>query len=249
MNQKEQKSPILRVSNLSKKFDENEIHKSVSFELLEGEMLGLLGHSGTGKSVLLRSLIGLELIDSGEIWFRDQRIDNLKETELFSIRTQISYAFQTGALFDSINVFENLAFPLIEHTDLSIEEIGRKVAKTLESVEMPGKENLMPSELSGGMQKRVGLARSIILNPEIILYDEPTAGLDPLNIQNILAIMASLKKQGISGIFVTHDIPAVLKVCDRIAILSEGKIAIIDTPDAIQKNQTELVRDFFGKKF
>lgn len=237
---------ILRVRNLQKSFGSNKIHSGVSFELKEAEILGLLGHSGTGKSVLLRSIIGLETIDDGEIWFRDRRIDQLKEDELFPIRTRISYSFQNGALFDSVNVFENLAYPLFEHTNLSLREIQERVSDALGQVDLPGREAVMPSELSGGMQKRVGLARSFILRPDVLLFDEPTAGLDPLNVENIIKIMCSLKEQGMAGIFVTHDIPAALKVCDSIAILNKGKIAINETPSKIKKMDDSLVREFFG---
>src|SRR5690606_9740041 len=148
----------------------NEIHKDITFELKQNECLGLLGNSGTGKSVLLRSIIGLEQIDSGGIYYHSERIDNLSEEELFKVRTKISYAFQNGALFDSMNVYENLAYPLRAHTKLSEDKIEKKIEEVLNLVGLNGKQNLMPSDLSGGMQKRVGLARSIILGPKVILY-------------------------------------------------------------------------------
>ena len=184
---------ILIVDNVHKAFGQHQVHKGVSFKLKQGETLGLLGNSGTGKSVLLRSLIGLEYIDQGTIHFNGQRVDHFEEEEWIEMRKKISYSFQSGALFDSVNVFENLAYPLIEHTQLSFQEIKNKVADTLKMVGLDGKEKVMPSGLSGGMQKRVGMARSIILGPEIILYDEPTAGLDPLNVDKILSIMINLK--------------------------------------------------------
>ena len=210
---------ILELKNVSKSFSEKPIHRGVSFKLQKGETVGLLGYSGTGKSVLLRSIIGLEEIDGGEIYYRNSRIDQLSEESLFKIRTQISYSFQSGALFDSMNVFENIAFPLFEHTTLSEDEIDLKVSQVLNLIGLKDAKELMPSDLSGGMQKRVGLARAMILDPEIILYDEPTAGLDPVNIEIILNIMQSFKRRGFSGIFVTHDIPAAKKVCYRLLIL------------------------------
>lgn len=214
----------LEVKNVHKAFGSKVIHQGVSFHLNKGETIGLLGNSGTGKSVLLRSIIGLERIDSGEIYYHQQRIDQLDEEELYSIRTRISYSFQNAALFDSLNVFENIAYPLFEHTSLSEDEVRQKVEAILKFINMEHAKYLMPSDLSGGMQKRVGLARSMILNPEILLYDEPTAGLDPVNTDMVIEIMNKFKEQGFSGIFVTHDIPAAKRVCDRFLILRDGKI-------------------------
>lgn len=237
---------VVKLQNIHKAFSGNPVHKGVSLELHKGETLGLLGNSGTGKSVLLRSIIGLEYIDNGEIYFGNQRIDTLKEIELFKVRTRISYAFQSGALFDSINVFENIAYPLFEHTKLSLKEIEVKVEELLKVIGLPGKGHLMPSDLSGGMQKRVGLARAIVLQPEVMLYDEPTAGLDPENTVNILKIMEGFKAHGISGIFVTHDIAAAIKVCDRIAILKDGQIYFNGTPREFSNSKDEFVQKFFA---
>lgn len=235
---------ILEVKNLHKCFEDKEVHKGVSFTLKRGETVGLLGNSGTGKSVLLRSIIGLEEIDDGEIYFHNSRIDLLSETKLYSIRTKISYAFQSGALFDSISVFENIAYPLFEHTKLTEKEVDKKVMDVLKIVNMESARELMPSDLSGGMQKRVGLARSIVLEPEIILYDEPTAGLDPVNVEMVLEIMGRFKKQNISGIFVTHDIPAAKKICDRILILKEGKIGFNGTIPEFENSNDPFVESF-----
>jgi phospholipid/cholesterol/gamma-HCH transport system ATP-binding protein len=235
---------ILEVKNVVKSFDGKAVHRGINFELKEGETIGLLGNSGTGKSVLLRSLIGLEQIDSGEIYFRQDRIDNLSELELYKVRKKISYAFQTGALFDSISVFENIAYPLFEHTTLSEKEISEKVKEILKIVNMEDAINLMPSDLSGGMQKRVGLARSIVLKPEILLYDEPTAGLDPVNVEMVLEVMTRLKNQGISGIFVTHDISAAKRICDRILIINEGKIGFQGTISDFEDSNDPFVKSF-----
>ncbi|MFA5582953.1 MAG: ATP-binding cassette domain-containing protein [Bacteriovoracaceae bacterium] len=215
---------ILTLKNIHKAFGEKKVHQGVSFSLHSGETIGLLGNSGTGKSVLLRSIIGLERIDAGEIYYRSQRLDLLDEEAYYPFRKKISYSFQNSALFDSLNVFDNIAYPLFEHTSLSEEEIHKKVDDILKLIDLPHAKYLMPSDLSGGMQKRVGLARSMILNPEILLYDEPTAGLDPVNTDIVIDIMNEFKKRGFSGIFVTHDIPAAKRVCDRILILREGKI-------------------------
>ncbi len=235
---------ILEIAGIHKKFEEKEVHRGVSFNLKAGETIGLLGPSGTGKTVLLRSLIGLEQIDQGEIHFHKKRIDNLKENQLNPIRTKMSYAFQSGALFDSISVFENVAYPLFEHTKFSEEEVEQKVMDILKVVNMDHARDLMPSDLSGGMQKRVGLARAMILDPEILLYDEPTAGLDPINVEMVLDVMDKFKKKGVSGIFVTHDVSAAVKICDRILILKDGKVAFNGTVNEFETSDDPLVKTF-----
>lgn len=237
---------VLELKDIHKSFDGFEVHRGISFKLAQNETLGLLGRSGTGKSVLLRSIIGLERPDVGEVWFNNKRIDNLTEEDLFEVRQHVSYAFQSGALFDSMSVLENLAYPLQEHTNLSWDEIEKKVDDVLEIVGLPNSKHAMPSDLSGGMKKRVGLARAIILNPEIILYDEPTAGLDPKNVQNVVKIMKSLKQRNISSVFVTHDIPAAMEICDRIIVIGEGKIRYEGTPQDMKKCEDPYVLDFFA---
>lgn len=237
---------ILEVKNIEKSFGDAQVHRGISFGLQRSESLGLLGRSGTGKSVLLRSIIGLERVDNGEIYFKGKRIDNLREEHLFEIRTKISYAFQSGALFDSMNVFENLSYPLREHTNLSWDEIDKKVDDALNVVGLPRSKYAMPSDLSGGMQKRIGLARSIILDPEVILYDEPTAGLDPKNISNVVGIMKNLKQRKISSIFVTHDMPAAMEFCDRIVIIGEGKVRFNGSPSEMRQSSDPYVLDFFA---
>lgn len=235
---------ILELKNIHKSFGKNQVHRGISLTLKKGESLGLLGGSGTGKSVLLRSIIGLERIDNGEILFHGERFDHLKEDKLTPYRIKISYSFQNGALFDSVNVFENIAYPLFEHTRLSYNQIKDKVTEMLKLIDLPGREYVMPSDLSGGMQKRVGMARAMILNPEVILYDEPTAGLDPANTLNVISLMQRLKEKGLASIFVTHDIASALMLCDRIIVLHEGKIIFNDTPENFQKSDDPIVVKF-----
>lgn len=235
---------ILELKDIHKSFGTNKIHRGINLSLKKGESLGLLGGSGTGKSVLLRSIIGLERIDQGEILFHGERFDHLREDQLTPYRIKISYSFQSGALFDSINVFENIAYPLFEHTKFSYKQIKDKVAETLKLIDLPDSEQVMPSDLSGGMQKRVGMARAMILNPEVVLYDEPTAGLDPSNTLNVVSLMQRLKDKGLASIFVTHDIPSALSLCDRIVVLHEGKIAFDDTPINFQKSDDPIVKKF-----
>ena len=235
---------VLRLENIHKSFGEKKVHRGVSFDLQEGEILGLFGGSGTGKSVILRSIIGLETPDEGKIVFDNQNIVELAERDLFPIRTQIGYVFQNGALFDSLTVEENLAYPLEAHTQLSKQEIHQRVNQMLELIDMPKANVLLPNELSGGMQKRAGFARAIILQPKIVLFDEPTAGLDPVNTKRLINNIQSFKKKGMTGIFVTHDIPAAFEICDRIAILSEGKIARIMSVEEMKTSKDPLVQSF-----
>lgn len=235
---------ILELKNICKSFGDKKVHQGVSFSLFEGETIGLLGPSGTGKSVLLRSIIGLEDIDDGEVFFHGKKIDHLPEDLMYEVRKKISYAFQTGALFDSDNVFENVAYPLFEHTQLSEDEVEKKVREMLSLVNMEESFYLMPADLSGGMQKRIGLARSLILKPEVILYDEPTAGLDPLNIELVISIMDKIKKRGLSSILVTHDVFAAKKICDRILMLKDGKICFNGTFKEFENSKNEFIQKF-----
>lgn len=237
----------LEVKNLHKAFGEKKVHQGVSFDLYSGEVLALFGGSGTGKSVVLRSIIGLEHPDKGEIIFKGKNIARMTEKQLIPIRIQIGYVFQNGALFDSLTVEENLSYPLKEHTHLSDEEIHEKVDQMLELIDMKGSNHLYPNELSGGMQKRAGLARATILEPHVILFDEPTAGLDPVNTKRLVDNIRRVKeRRGVTGIFVTHDIPAAFEISDRIAILFEGKIHVIDTIENIKKSKDPLVQSFIS---
>jgi phospholipid/cholesterol/gamma-HCH transport system ATP-binding protein len=234
----------LSLRNLHKTFGEKVVHRGVSFDLHEGEILGLFGGSGTGKSVILRSIIGLEHPDEGEIIFEGRNLIPLTERELFRVRTRISYVFQNGALFDSLTVEENLAYPLREHALMTESEIHERVDEMLEMIDMKGANRLLPSELSGGMQKRAGFARSVILQPKVVLFDEPTAGLDPVNTGRLLQNILSFKRRGMTGIFVTHDIPAAFEVCDRIAILNQGRIELVMSVDEMKKSNDALVKSF-----
>ena len=219
-------SALVEVKNFKKSFGDKVVHKNVSFDLNQGEIVCLLGASGSGKSVFLRALIGLEQPDSGTMFYKGKSLIGLHEHDWFQLRKEIAYAFQGGALFDSFTIEENLLYPLDAHTQLSKKEKKKRVTESLEILGLSGTEKLLPSDLSGGMQKRAGLARAIILNPEVILYDEPTAGLDPFNTKVIQDILIDLKKRGRSGILVTHDMPTALAVSDRISLLEGGVIAV-----------------------
>ncbi len=234
--------------NFAKSYGDKLVHRDVTFDLQRGECLGLLGGSGAGKSVILRTLVGLEKPDSGEVFFEGQNISNLEEVELIELRKKIAYVFQNGALFDSMTVFDNLAYALREHTKLSEKEIRERVLKGLNDFGLDGNENVFPSSLSGGMQKRVGLARSIILQPRVVLYDEPTAGLDPYNTRRICDMILRLKERGATAIFVTHDMPAAFSVCDRIAVLKDGVVHAIGTREEIEKKDPWVARFIQGEE-
>ncbi len=235
---------LIQIKNFEKSFGSKKVHKDVSFNVRKGECLGLIGGSGTGKSVLLRSMIGLERPDHGEVIFDGIHVNKLKESQMISVRKRMAYAFQGGALFDSMNVYDNLAYPLREHTQLTEGEIQNKIQTLLAKFGLAGNEKVMPSSLSGGMQKRVGLARAIILGPEVILYDEPTAGLDPYNTRKIEELITQLKSTGVTSILVTHDMPVAFNTCDRIAMLVDGRIKVIGTPEEIEAQEGNLITRF-----
>ena len=234
----------IEVKNFKKSFGKKTVHNDISFYVKKGECLGLIGGLGAGKSVILRSLIGLEKPDAGSIEIDGTNISNFNEKQLVSIRKKVAYVFQGGALFDSMTVYENLAYPLREHTQMTEAEIKEKVRVTLTDLGLSGNDQIFPSQLSGGMQKRVGLARAIIMNPDVILYDEPTAGLDPYNTIRIQEIILKLKAQGVTSILVTHDMPTALAVCDKFAMISKGHIVAQGTLEQIEKSQGNLIQKF-----
>ncbi len=235
---------VIKVKGFKKSFSGRQVHQDVTFQVPKGECLALIGGSGVGKSVILRSLIGLEKPDSGEIWIENNQICGYSEEQLVSVRKKVAYVFQNGALFDSMSVFENLAYPLREHTELSEEEIKKRIFEQLAEFGLQEASEKYPGQLSGGMQKRVGLARAIILKPDVVLYDEPTAGLDPFNTIKIQEMILRMKSKGVTSIFVTHDMPSVFAVCDRIALLMDGKIKISGLIEDLKKDPDNLLWKF-----
>lgn len=236
------KTPIIEVRGFSKSFGKKVVHNNLDFLLYEREVVSLIGGSGTGKSVFLRSLIGLNKPDSGTIYFKGRDVTDLTEEQWCEVRRSVAYAFQGGALFDSLTIEENLRYPLDAHTKLSSDEKTRKIDEILEVLGLTGTQLLLPSDLSGGMQKRAGLARAIILEPEVILYDEPTAGLDPFNTRNIQDIINQLKAKGQGGILVTHDMPTAMATSERISLLLDGRIAVSGPVQDLDNNP--LVKAF-----
>ena len=235
---------ILDISGLKSQFGKRIVHPDISLQVMEGEVLGILGGSGSGKSVLLRSLIGLEVPTAGTCHFNGIDLFGLRESEWSKIRTQIAYAFQAGALFDSLTVAENLAYPLRAHTNWTEPQVATKIMDLLKLVGLPQTKNMLPAELSGGMQKRIGLARAIALDPAIILYDEPTAGLDPSNSQKISDLILHLNSLGKTAIVVTHDTQCVRRVAHRIAFIFEGKIAALQSMDQVMNSPHPLIDSY-----
>lgn len=241
-------SPIIEIKDLHKTFGgNNEVLKGINLTVNKGEDLVILGRSGSGKSVTIKCIVGLIDPDKGEIKVFDENVLNLPKEELNKIRVRIGFLFQSAALYDSMSVRENLAFTLRAHRrDLNPNEIENEVIEALENVGLSEAIDKMPSELSGGMRKRIGLARTLILKPEIILYDEPTTGLDTITSKEISELILDIKhKQKTSSIIITHDMACAKMTADRIMVLKDGIIHAEGTYEELEKNEDEWVRSFF----
>jgi phospholipid/cholesterol/gamma-HCH transport system ATP-binding protein len=239
--------PIVAITNLYKSFGDNEVLKGINITVQNGENLVILGRSGSGKSVTIKCLVGLVKADKGEIKIFDEEITTLNNDELNEIRTSIGFMFQNGALYDSMSVRQNLRFTLKHHTqNLEESEIENKIAEALESVGLAEATDKMPAELSGGMKKRIALARAIIIKPKIILYDEPTSGLDTITSREISDLILSVqKKYKTSSIIITHDMACAKTTGNRILILQEGQIKAEGTYAELEKSEDEWVHSFF----
>lgn len=238
-------SALIEVHGLVQKIGAQEILRGLNLDIRAGETMVLLGKSGGGKSVFLRHLIGLMKPVAGQIIFEGRDITGLNERELEPVRKKIGMLFQDGALFDSMSVFDNVAFPLRERGEKNPRTIREKVDAALAMVKMCGHEQKMPVNLSGGMRKRVALARAIISPPDVILYDEPTAGLDPIVSDSINKLIRSLQKElQVTSIVVTHDMVSCFHVADRVALLNEGRIYFLGTPNELRQTSDPVIRDF-----
>jgi phospholipid/cholesterol/gamma-HCH transport system ATP-binding protein len=240
------RDPLISFRDVRKGFGPLVVYDGLDLDVRRGETLCVIGPSGVGKSVMLKMLIGLLNVDEGEIWFDGQNVAELDDDQEFlPIRKRVAMVFQGAALFDSLTVFENIAYPLREQFKLPEDEIARRVAEKLEWVGLPGIEDKKPAELSGGMKKRVGLARSIATDPEVILYDEPTTGLDPVNTKRIGNLILSLRDRlQCTSLVVTHDMTTVFQVADRIAFIHGRQIRAVGEAQAMRKSPDARVRGF-----
>lgn len=236
---------FIEFQDLHKSYGPKAVLRGASLKIFRGEVMVILGGSGSGKSVTLKHMLGLENPDSGRVLVDGEDITDFSEEELYSVRKKFGMLFQSGGLFDSMNVFENIAFPLREHTDVTGDELDNVVREKLDLVSLPGAEELMPVDLSGGMKKRVGLARAIVLNPQAILYDEPTTGLDPVTSQKINELIISLQTRlSVTSVVVTHDIQAAFSVGDRIAFLNKGIFEWVGSTSEARDSDHPLLREF-----
>jgi phospholipid/cholesterol/gamma-HCH transport system ATP-binding protein len=241
---------LIRFEHLKKAFGPKRVFDDVLLSVYAGETLTVIGGSGSGKSVLLKCLIGLLRPDDGRILFEEQDLTDYREEDFFELRKHVAMVFQGSALFDSLTVGENIAYPLREHFPrMSPEELRERVAQKLKLVDLPGIEEMRPADLSGGMKKRVGLARAIATDPEVILWDEPTTGLDPVTTENINQMIRSMqKKLGCTSIVVTHDMMSAFTVSDRIAMLANRRIVQVGTPEEVRESTVPEVRAFLDAR-
>lgn len=239
---------MIEIRNLKKSFGNKQVLRGINLTVHKGETMVIIGHSGCGKSVLLKHIVGLLKPDEGELFVEGQNVVNMKQRELYELRKKFGFLFQGSALFDSMTVGENVGLYLVENTKMSKRKIAEVVAEKLELVGLPGTEKLMPSDLSGGMKKRVALARALANNPEYILYDEPTTGLDPIMSDNIDDLIRELsEKLQVTSIVVTHDIFTVYSVASRVAMVQNGVIYFEGKPEELINTDDEVIRDFLKR--
>jgi phospholipid/cholesterol/gamma-HCH transport system ATP-binding protein len=239
--------PLVELRDVRKSFDTKEVLRGLSLALRKGTTLAVMGGSGSGKTVLLRIAAGLLRPDTGQVSLFGTRIDHMREEAMLPIRKRTGFVFQGAALFDSLSVFENVAYPLREHSRMSLGEITDRVHRFLSLVGMPDTDDLLPAELSGGMRRRVGIARALIMEPEVVFFDEPTAGLDPTNARLVAELIATLRA-GVcdTAIVVTHDIEFANMVADQMAILHHGRFADLGTPAEIRVSTNPDVQRFLA---
>lgn len=239
--------PVVELEDLYLKFGDHTVLRGVSLDLQRGETLSVLGGSGAGKSTILRLILGLSLPDSGQVRVEGTDIAHAPLTQVLALRRNMGMVFQEAALFDSLSVYDNVGFYLHEHTSLSEEEIRRRVRESLDLVDLEPDQvmDLLPAELSGGMKKRVGIARAVVHRPRILLYDEPTSGLDPITTRTINDLISKLQTElDVSSIVVTHDIRSAFRISNRVALLFEGVLVFVGGPEEMVASEDEYVREF-----
>lgn len=237
--------PFVFFDEVHKSFEDKEVLRGLTVLIRKKEMLVILGGSGSGKTVILKHIVGLLIPDRGRVYLEERPCDGFSEADWLEWRRRVGFLFQNGALFDSLNVLENVAFPLREHTRLSDREIRDRVREKLKMVGLESVERMMPDKLSGGMRKRVALARAVILEPRALLYDEPTTGLDPITTKWVTKLMRGVhEKLDVTSVVVTHNIQSALSIADRIAFLHRGRIRFLGTPAEIQASDDRIIQDF-----
>jgi len=243
--------PVISISGLYKSFGELDVLKGIDFTLFKGENVAVLGKSGTGKSVLIKIIVGLLKPDTGEVLVLGEHVDKLERKELDALRLRIGFSFQSSALYDSMNVYQNLAFPLTMNVkNLSKNDVDEAVEEVLEAVGLKDKMKQLPSDLSGGQRKRIGIARTLILKPEIMLYDEPTSGLDPITCSEIIELINEVQqKYHTSSIIITHDLTCAKNTGNRSAILLDGRFLKVGTFEEVFESDDEQIRAFFNYNF
>lgn len=243
--------PVISIRGLHKSFEQLDVLQGIDFTLYKGENVAILGKSGTGKSVLIKIIAGLLKPDKGEVFALGKQVDKLKRKELNALRLRIGFSFQNSALYDGMNIYQNLAFPLIMNSkNMTRREITIAVERVAEAVGLKDKLSQMPSDLSGGQRKRIGIARTLILKPEIMLYDEPTAGLDPITSTEIIELINSVQRRyNTSSIIITHDLTCAKNTSDRAAMLHDGKFIKVGTFDELFGTNEEPLKEFYDYNF
>lgn len=242
---------VISITGLEKSFDELDVLKGVDFTLFRGENVAVLGKSGSGKSVLIKIMVGLLKPDAGEVWVLGKQVDKLKGRELDALRLRVGFSFQNSALYDSMDVYQNLAFPLtMNRPTLSKQEVDAAVEEALDAVGLAQKINEMPSDLSGGQRKRIGIARTLILKPEIILYDEPTSGLDPVTSGEINDLIREVQERyNTSSVIITHDLTCAKHTSDRVAMLLDGQFSKAGSFESVFESDDAQIKSFYKYNF
>lgn len=240
---------MFEVRGVQKAFGRNVVLDGLDLDIFAGEVITIIGESGSGKSILLKAMMGLIEVDGGSIRFDGEEVTGQTEAEWVATRQRIGMLFQESALFDSLTVYENVGYALREQTTMSEEEIAKRVSETLVLVGLPGIEDMAPSDLSGGMRKRVALARAVAVRPEIVFYDEPAEGLDPINVTRVNRLLLGLQKSlKVTSVVVTHNLKAAFAISDRLALIHDGRVAATGAPETFLESEDAVVREFIGER-
>ena len=240
---------LFEVRGVQKAFGRNVVLDGLDLDIFAGEVITIIGESGSGKSILLKAMMGLIEVDGGSIRFDGEEVTGQTEAEWVATRQRIGMLFQESALFDSLTVYENVGYALREQTTMTEEEIAKRVSETLVLVGLPGIEDMAPSDLSGGMRKRVALARAVAVRPEIVFYDEPAEGLDPINVTRVNRLLLGLQKSlKVTSVVVTHNLKAAFAISDRLALIHDGRVAATGAPETVLESEDAVVREFIGER-